>query len=201
MMAKALRFDNEMRPNVRSGFSHDLVTFLAQFFDVSDLDSLSLDDISYLQDLRDQLSIQCEDVFRSSFRRSSGLHFYADLDTNVWIPVGFGEFLGTLDFEIARIVILFMGDVIRFSLAVGSSSCPFCPVQLHVQHLFRCPNCPFRDSLPTWSSFVQAFRVSDWASVVQIIMMGLFVWQNNTVFFRSTCKDRVSVFLGRDIGH
>jgi hypothetical protein len=201
MMAKALRFDSEMRSEVRSGFSHDLVSFLAQFFDTSDLDSLSLEDVSYLQDLRDQLSIQCDDIFRASFRRSSGLHFYADLNENVWIPVGLGEFLGTLDYEIARIVILFLGDVFRFSLAVGSSLCPFCPVQFHVQHLFRCPNCPFSDSLPSWSSFVEAFRVNDWAAAVQVIITGLYIWQQRTNFFRQSCKDRISVFLGRDIGH
>jgi hypothetical protein len=201
MMAKALRFDSKIRSVVRSGFSHDLISFLAQFFDVSDLDSLSLDDVSYLQDLRDQLSIQCDDIFRSSFRRSSGLHFYADLNERVWLPVGFGEFLGSLDYEIARIVILFMGDVFRFSLAVSGSMCPFCPIQFHAQHLFCCPNCPFRDSLPPWSSFVQAFQISDWATVVQVIMLGFSVWQNHTSFFRTSCKDRVSIFLGRDIGH
>jgi hypothetical protein len=110
-MAKALRFDHDLRLTARSGFSHDLISFLSQFFDVSDLDSLTLDDYSYLQDLRDQLSIQCDDLFRSSFRRPSGLNFYADLSEDARIPSAFGEFMGGLDYEIARIIVLFMGDV------------------------------------------------------------------------------------------
>ncbi len=200
MMSKALLFDNERRHELKSGFSHDLVTFLSTFFDTSDLDSLSLSDFVYLQDLRDQLSIQCEDVFRSNFRRSSGLNFYIDLSENAWLPSEFGEHLGSLDYEIARIIVLIMGDVFRYSLAAGGSSCPFCPVELHVQHLFVCPNCPFNSALPRWSSIIQAFRVCDWAQFVQMLLVGLSIWQANTNFFQPTCKDRVSTFLGRDIG-
>jgi hypothetical protein len=200
MMAKALRFDQELRSSMGSGFSHDLIAFLSQFFDVSDLDSLTLDDFSYLQDLRDQLSIQCDDVFRASFRRSSGLNFYVDLSENVRIPIEFGEFLGGLEYEVARIVVLFMGDVFRFSLAAGNSLCPFCPVQFHAQHLFLCPNCPFRAELSPWSSVLDAFRVSNWALFVHLILSGFYVWQTHTNFFRPVCRDRVSLFLGRDIG-
>jgi hypothetical protein len=166
---KALRFDNEMRNVTHSGFSHDLVSFLSSstYFDVSDLESLSLDDVVYLQDLRDQLSIQCEDLFRSSFRRSSGLNFYTDLSESAWLPTTFGEYLGVLDYEMARMIVLVMGDVFRFSLAAGSSLCPFCPVQLHFQHLFMCFICPFRGSFPSWPSVLQAFCVSDWALFVR----------------------------------
>jgi hypothetical protein len=201
MMAKALRFDNEMRSVTRSGFSHDLFSFLSQFFDVSEVESLTLDDFTYLQDLRYQLLIQHDDVFRSSFRRSSGLNFYADLSDDVRIPSGlFGEFLGTLEYEIARIVILFMGDVFRYSLSVGSSRCPFCPVELHAQHLFLCQNCPFHRDLPVWSLVIQSFRVCDWATFVHLILSGFYIWQTHTNFFRPISKDRVSAFLGHDIG-
>jgi hypothetical protein len=200
MMAKALRFDQDLRLSMRSGFSHDLIAFLSQFFDVSDLDSLSLDDFSYLQDLRDQLSIQCDDGFRASFRRSSGLNFYADLTANVRIPPEFGEYLGELDFEVARIMVLFMGDVFRYSLAAGGSSCPFCPVQLHAQHVFLCPNCPFRSELSSWANVLEAFRVCDWALFVKLVLSGLYVWAIRTNFFRPVCASRIGSFLGRDLG-
>jgi hypothetical protein len=200
MMAKALRFDHELRSEMRSGFSHDLISFLSQFFDTSDLESLTLDDFVYLQDLRDQLAIQCDDSFRASFRRSSGLNFYADLSEDVRIPQGFGEYLGTLEYEVARIVVLILGDVFRFSLAVGSSRCPFCPVELHVQHLFLCPNCPFRTSLPSWVTIIDSFRAGDWALFIHLILSGLFIWQSRTSFFRPASKDRISAFFGRDVG-
>jgi hypothetical protein len=200
MMAKALRLDNELKTSMGSGFSHDLISFLSQFFDVSDIDSLTLDDWSYLQDLRDQLSIQCDDVFRSSFRRSSGLSFLADLSDDARIPGEFAEYVGGLEYEVARIVVLFMGDVFRFSLATAGSLCPFCPVQLHAQHLFLCPNCPFRGQLATWSAVIGAFRVCDWATFIRLILSAFYIWQSNTSFFRPISKDRVSRFLGHDIG-
>jgi hypothetical protein len=128
------------------------------------------------------------------------LNFYTDLSEDARIPTAFGEFIGGLDYEIARIIVVFMGDVFRFSLAAGGSQCPFCPVQLHAQHLFLCPNCPFRGDLPIWSTIIEAFHVSDWALFVRLILTGFYVWQSNTSFFRSNCKDRVSLFLGHDLG-
>ncbi len=199
LMSKALFFDNDHLRVTRSGFAHDLVTFLAQFFDVSDLESLTLNDFVYLQDLRDQLSFQCDDVFRSSFRRSSGLNVYADVSENARLPAGFGDYLGTIEYEVARIIVLMMGDVFRFSLSTGSSSCPFCPIQLHLQHLFLCPNFPFRHELPLWSDVIQASQVSDWALFANLLLNGLFVWQAHTSFFLPVSKTRVSSFLGHDL--
>jgi hypothetical protein len=129
------------------------------------------------------------------------LNFHVDLSEDARIPHGFGEYLGELDFEIVRIVLLFLGDVFRFSLAVGSSLCPFCPVQLHAQHLFLCPNCPFRDELSSWVTILDAFRVSDWATFVRLVLSGFYVWQTHTSFFRPISKDRISRFLGHDLDH
>ncbi len=147
------------------------------------------------------MSIQCEDVFCSSFRRSSGLSFYADISDRVWLPVGLGEHLGSMDYEVVRIVVLIMGDVFRYSLATGGSSCPFCPVELHTQHLFLCPNCPFRDSLPEWNAIIRAGQISDWVSFVRLLLTGLLAWQTHTVFFQPVSKNRVSGFFGQDLGH
>jgi hypothetical protein len=65
------------------------------------------------------------DEFRVSFcTSSSGLSFVVDLSENGTFPLQFGEFLGTLDYESARIVLLVIGDVFRFSMAATGSECP-----------------------------------------------------------------------------
>jgi hypothetical protein len=81
------------------------------FFDVSHLEELSLRDLRSLQDLRDQITIQRNDEFRVSFRQSSGLSFWPDISRDATMPLEFGEFLGNLEYEQARVVILFLGDV------------------------------------------------------------------------------------------
>jgi hypothetical protein len=50
------------------------------------------------------------DEFRASFRRSSGLSFVVDLSEDAMMPVQLGEFLGTLEPEEVRIILLFLGD-------------------------------------------------------------------------------------------
>jgi hypothetical protein len=114
--------------------------------------------------------------------------------------MGLGDYLGSLEFEVARIVVLIMGDVFRYSLATGGSSCPFCPIELHVQHLFLCPNCPFRSSLPAWNDVIRAGEISDWATFVRLLFTGLFAWQTHTSFFLPISKDRISSFFGHDLG-
>jgi hypothetical protein len=126
LTGKVLEYDERVLRVHDVGFSHDLMDFLAEFYDVSHLEELSLRDLSSLQDLRDQITIQRSDEFRVSFRQSSGLSFWPDLSRNASMPLQFGEFLGSLEYEQARVVILFLGDVFRYSLSATSSVCPFC---------------------------------------------------------------------------
>ncbi len=189
---KALEYDQELLASQRVGFSHDLLTFLSTFFDATQLDDLSITDIEYLQDLRDQVVGIRNDEFFTSFRRSSGLSFLVDLNPSGLMPLQFGEFLGTLEYEEARIVLLFLGDVFRFSMAATSSRCPFCPVELHAVHLFTCP---FRQSLPTWQSALSSFHRSDWPGFVNLLFLCLQGWLLGTHFFQPRFAKRVSSYL------
>jgi hypothetical protein len=193
---KALEYDQRVLRQQGTGFTHDLVSFLSVFFDTSDLEELSLSDLSYLQDLRDQIVIQRDEEFRVSFRRSSGLSFVVDLSANGVFPLQFGEFLGTLDYETARMILLILGDVFRFSMAATGSACPFCPIQLHTTHLFLCPNCPFRNSVPSWQDLLSAFQRMDWSSFVTMVFLCLQQWMRGTNFFQSKMVERVNGFLG-----
>lgn len=110
-------------------------------------------------------------------------------------PLQFGEFLGTLDYESARIVLLVLGDVFRFSMAATGSECPFCPIQLHTQHLFLCPNCQFRDTVPSWSSFLESFQRMDWGSFISLLFLCLQQWMRGTSFFQNKMIERINGFL------
>jgi hypothetical protein len=193
---KALDYDERVLRDHRVGFSHDLVTFLSDFFDVSHIEDLSWRDITFLQDLRDQIVIQRGDEFRVSFRLSSGLSFWSDISRDATMPLQFGEYLGSMEYEQARIVLLFLGDVFRFSLASTGSECPFCPIELHVNHLFSCPNCPFRSSLPSWSSLLNALHTSQWANSVTILFLCLQQWVRGSNFFQAKVSERVDMFFG-----
>jgi hypothetical protein len=194
---KAMDYNSSVLRNHRVGLSHDLISFLSTFFDVSHIEDLSWREISQLQDLRDEIVIQRVDEFRVSlFRQSSGLSFWPNISDDAIMPLQFGEFLGTLEYEQARIVLLFLGDVFRFSLAATSSRCPFCPIELHTIHLFSCPNCPFRNSLPSWSSFLQAIRSSQWALSISLLFLCLREWIRGSNFFQTKVRERVDAFLG-----
>ncbi len=193
--AKALDYDNNVLRSTRSGFSHDLFSFLENFFDTTDLEDISLRDMESLQDLRDQIMVQRQEEFRVSFRSSTGLSFVSDLSPDAMMPRAFGEFLGDLEYEHARIVLVCLGDVFRFSLAATNSRCPFCPIDLHFRHLFDCPNAPFCDSVPRWQSFVQNFQNGRWREVVLMIFLCLQAWIRGSHFFHSRAQDRVSAFL------
>jgi hypothetical protein len=192
---KALDYDSGVLRNHRVGLSHDLISFLSTFFDVSHIEDLSWREISSLQDLRDEIVIQRRDEFRVSFRQSSGLSFWPDIADDAIMPLQFGEFLGQLEYEQARIVLLALGDVFRFSLAATGSRCPFCPIELHTVHLFSCPNCPFRSSLPSWSSFLDAIHSSQWAVAISCLFICLRVWIGGSNFFNSKVRERVNAYF------
>jgi hypothetical protein len=193
---KAMDYDNSVLRSHRVGLSHDLVSFLSTFFDVSDIEDLSWRDISWLQDLRDEIMLQRVDEYRVSFRQSSGLSFWPDISENAIMPLQFGEYLANLEYEEARIVLLLLGDVFRFSLAATSSRCPFCPIELHTVHLFSCPNCPFRSSVPSWSSFLSAIHSSQWTLSISLLFLCMREWCRGSNFFQSKVRDRIDAFLG-----
>ncbi len=195
IIAKVLDFDQNTLRGSHVGLSHDLIQFLGQFFDVSDLSDLNIRDFSYLQDLRDQLVIQLENRHFLEFARSTGLNFWTCLAEDAFLPQGFGSFVGTMDLESARVVLLFLGDVFRFSMSATRSECPFCPSQLHASHLFLCPNSPFASELPQWSELITHFTSSNWNSFVTMIFFVLRVWATRTNFFNENAKRNIDRFF------
>jgi hypothetical protein len=195
IIAKVLDFDQISLREAQVGLSHDLIQFLGQFFDVSDLSDLDIHDFSYLQNLRDQLVIQLENRHFLEFARSTGLNFWTSLAEDAFLPQGFCTHIGTLDLESARVVLLFLGDVFRFSLSATRSECPFCPSQLHASHLFLCPNPPFASELPSWSALITHFKTQDWKSFITMIFFVLRVWAKRTNFFSENAKRNINRYF------
>jgi hypothetical protein len=195
IVSKSLILDSTVLREAGVGITHDLIQVLGAFFDVSDLEDLDIRDFSYLQDLRDQLVRQLDDSHLLSFARSTGLSFWSNLAEDAFLPRGFAVALGEIDFESVRVILLFLGDVFRFSMSASSSSCPFCPIQLHASHLFLCPNCPFRQDLPLWSTFLTAFRDEHWESFVMMLFLCFQVWATRSNFFSANAKRRIDDFF------
>ncbi len=120
--------------------------------------------------LAGQIMVQQNNEFWVSFCRSSGLSFWPDTSDTATMPLQFGEFLGSLEYYQARIVVLILGYVFWFSMSATSSQCLFCPNDLHTVNLFTCPNCRFRNMLWSWNSFMIALHVSQWALSISLVL-------------------------------
>jgi hypothetical protein len=195
LTSKSILFDRTHLRHSRSGFSHDLMQFMSPFFDLDDDDFPSFDDLEVLQSLRDQMRFQLDDRRAVLFRNTEHLGFLHDLSTRDHFPREFGEFLGELPYEIVRIVLLCLGDVFRFSLSASSSSCPFCPINLHFRHLFECPNAPFTSQITSWGNMVHFFGNRDWSNFVHNLMLTLALWMSLSSFFNRRSCARVRAFL------
>jgi hypothetical protein len=198
IVTKALDLDYRVLRHERTGLSHDLMQVLGRFFDVSDLEDLDISDFSYLQDLRDQLVLQLDEAHFLEFAQSTGRNFWTSLADDAFLPRGFADALGSVDFESVRVVLLFMDDVVRFSMGASRTECPFCPTQLHASHFFLCPNAPFRQELPDWQLLINSFRGNQWKSFIFSLFICLRLWANRTNFFSSSAKERIRGFFERD---
>jgi hypothetical protein len=195
IISKVLDLDSSVLRRADTGLSHDLVQVLGRFFDTTDLEDLDISDFSYLQDLRDQLVRQLDEAHFLEFAQSTGRNFWSNLAEDAFLPRGFADALGSVDYESVRVIILFLGDVIRFSMGAASSECPFCPIQLHASHFFLCPNTPFRQELPNWQVFLQRFRDGQWRSFILLLFTCLRMWRDRTNFFSATAKMRIDDFF------
>jgi hypothetical protein len=126
---KAMQFDRSFLRNACSGFSHDLMQYMAPFFDLEEDEFPSYEDLEELQSLRDQMRYQLNDRRAVMFWATEHLSFLHDFSVHDHFPHEFGEFLGGLPHEVVRIVLLCLGDVFRFSLGASSPNCPFLPHQ------------------------------------------------------------------------
>jgi hypothetical protein len=173
--------------------------FMSPFFDLEDEEFPSFEDLEELQSLRDQLRYQLDDQRAVMFRGTEHHGFLHDLSVQHRFPRDFGQHLGELPFEIARIVMLCLGDVFRFSLGASSIACPFCPVNLHFRHLFSCPNAPFGPQLISWGEMVHIFSGRDWNTFILNMMLTLSLWMSFSSFFNRRSCDRVRAFLDGEV--
>ncbi len=114
-----------------------------------------------------------------------------------FLPREFGIFLGDYDLEIVRIVLVYLGDVFRFSLATARSVCPFCPIELHAPHLFTCPNFPAPTRLPSWENLLRSFRSGNWQSFMDTLFFCLSIWCDHTLFFHDRASANIKTYSSR----
>jgi hypothetical protein len=80
------------------------------------------------------------------------------------VDPSFGQFLGQIPFESSRIIIIFIGNLSRFSLlSTPDKPCPYCNQTLYSSHFFCCPRFPWdpRNAL-NWNTLVSLFVNRDW---------------------------------------
>ncbi len=155
IISKVLDFDSSTLRVENTGLHLDLVQVLGRFFDVSDLEDIDMANFSYLQDLRDQLVLQLDEAHFLEFAQSTGRNFWSNLAEDAFLPRGFGDAMGSVDYERARVIILFWG--MSFASVWGRRAVSALFVQLSFMrssHFFLCPNAPYiRTGAPELARF------------------------------------------------
>ncbi len=113
------------------------------------------------------------------------------------IDSSFGQFLGQIPFECSRIVIIFIGNLTRFSfLRTPDRRCPFCNATLYSNHLFSCDTFARDSHRPiSWSTLVRFFVEREWRQATSYLFTVLGRWESATTIFRAEIRDRVSSYF------
>jgi hypothetical protein len=113
------------------------------------------------------------------------------------IDPSFGQFLGQIPFESSRIIIIFIGNLSRFSLlSTPDRACPYCNQTLYSIHFFRCTRFPWdpRNAL-NWQSLVDLFANRDWRQASTYLFQAFRQWLRVTNIFRPGFRDRVDSYF------
>jgi hypothetical protein len=113
------------------------------------------------------------------------------------INSSFGQFLGQIPFECSRIVIIFIGNLTRFSfLRTPDRRCPFCNATMYSNHLSSCDTFARNTHRSiSWSTFVRFFIEREWRQATSYLFTVLGRWECATTIFRMEIRDRVASYF------
>jgi hypothetical protein len=113
------------------------------------------------------------------------------------VPRAFGDALGELSFESARILILFLANLTRFScLSPRNSPCPFCNATMYTQHFFDCDQYQALGDEPvSWSDFVSMFVRREWMEGISSAFRRLYGWSRHANIFSLNIRHRVDEYF------
>jgi hypothetical protein len=105
--------------------------------------------------------------------------------------------MGELPFESARLVILFLANLTRFSfLSPRNAPCPFCRVPMFSSHFFDCDQyAALGDEPVLWSDFVSLFVRREWMDGISSFFRRMYGWSRRAVIFQLHIRHRVDEYF------
>jgi hypothetical protein len=166
----AMAMDREDLLPLGLGWNHEFIEMLLEVMDIHEIDLL---DDAETSETRQKLEsfIQLRRVQRF---QESGSAFVLEFFPTGLIPRDFAVFLRSLPYESVRILLIFFGNLFRYTYMRAANRCPFCPEVITSPHFFLCRHTPppYND----WGSVVEAFRTADYWQGVDRIFLTLQRW-------------------------
>jgi hypothetical protein len=178
----------------RVGWTHDLMAMFPSIQD--DIRTTNLTNAQAVRRLYAKLARSLADRKRAR-TLSSSHHHLLSLFPSLSTPRSFGEILGQLSFESVRVIILFLGNMTRFSyLRPRLKRCPFCPKKMYSQHFFDCEQyAALGDEPVSWSDFVQMFVRREWLDGISSVVRRLLGWSRRADIFRFGFRHEIDLIF------
>ncbi len=176
------------------GWNHE---FFAAVPSARRIDQANLTSPSEVVGLRENLMEEIRTTRSNLVSSSRSFPHIQELFPTGTINSSFGQFLGQIPFECSRIVIIFIGNLTRFSfLRTPDRRCPFCNATMYSNHLFSCATFVRNTHRPiSWSTFVRFFIEREWRQATSYLFTVLGRWERATTIFRTEIRDRVSSYF------
>ncbi len=180
----------------RVGWTHDLVSAVPSIRDSIDLSTADLLNSEQTGEIFGTLARAMAVQLRESLLAGSTNHLVSLFPT-LSVPRALGEALGELSFESARIFILYLANLTRFScLSPRNSPCPFCNTSMYTQHFFDCDQYQALGDEPvSWSDFVSMFVRQEWMDGIYSMFRRFYGWSRRTNILNLNTRHHVDEYF------
>jgi hypothetical protein len=192
----AMIMDRSLLHTRRVGWTHDLGSAVPSISDSIDLCTADLFNSKRTGEIFADLTRAVARQLGDSLLVGSSNHLVSLFPT-LSIPRTFGDTLGELSFESARIFILFLANLTRFScLSPRNPACPLCNESMYTRHFFDCDQYQaLGDEQLSWSDFVSLFIRREWMDGISSALRCLYGWSRRTNTFGQKARHRVEEYF------
>ena len=132
-----------------------------------------------VSEVRGRVVLACYEAQRSALLTSALGSFWLQVSTREGLlPLGFVNAVKFLSIEEARVILLFVANLLRWSaLTVPSRNCPLCFDSFYSTHIFNCQSASFVSS--NFTDLFSFIERQDWMGMISLIFQVLNEWISN----------------------
>lgn len=171
-----LAMDRSLFSKYTVGWNMDVCATLEMY--VSDDELVTFLPTSVFDDLGDVVLRLGRDNRVGRVESLSGSSFTLRIFPEAVASPNFRRSMGLISHEMARIVLLFLGDMWRWSVLQQPRRRCDCLASLHVEHFFDCP-VPSRQQTCTWERLMAMGRTGEWLDFFDVLRQCLVCWDSS----------------------